>query len=256
MVMTKEQFKKRWESDENGGGITNDDCADCYVAWGLGSKPRCKPINEVVSAVVKFAGVTEEVEEKENKKEKKENKKMKSISIQGKKYVMVNERIKEFRENDKYKGWSLESEIIKLDENVCVIKAIVKDLTGTIRATGLAQEDKGSSFINKTSFVENCETSAWGRALGCLGIGIDESIASAEEVTIAIAKQINEPQEIIGADFVMPVGKHSGDALKDIDKQYLQWFLDNGNNENIKANIRKFFNDSDVGSLTDKDVLI
>ena len=72
------------------------------------------------------------------------------------------------------------------------------------------------------------------------------SIASAEEVTIAIAKQINEPQEIIGADFVMPVGKHSGDALKDIDKQYLQWFLDNGNNENIKANIRKYFDDLEI----------
>ena len=171
---------------------------------------------------------------------------MKTINIKGKPYVMVNERIKEFRENDKYKGWSLESEIVKLDDNGCVIKTIIKDLTGTIRATGIAQEDKSSSMINNTSYVENCETSAWGRALGCLGIGIDDSITSAEEVTIAIAKQINEPQEIIGADFVMPVGKHSGDALKDIDKQYLQWFLDNGNNENIKANIRKYFDDLEI----------
>jgi ssDNA-binding Zn-finger/Zn-ribbon topoisomerase 1 len=44
-------------------------------------------------------------------------------------------------------------------------------------------------MINKTSFVENCETSAWGRALGNLGIGIDDSIASAEEVDMAIKKQ-------------------------------------------------------------------
>ena len=56
-------------------------------------------------------------------------------------------------------------------------------------STGLAQEDRSSSMINKTSFVENCETSAVGRALGFLGIGIESSIATAEEVSMAIAKQ-------------------------------------------------------------------
>ena len=50
---------------------------------------------------------------------------------------------------------------------------------------------KGSSNINKTSYVENCETSAIGRALAMLGIGIDTSIASANEVSDAIAKQEN-----------------------------------------------------------------
>jgi hypothetical protein len=44
-------------------------------------------------------------------------------------------------------------------------------------------------MINKTSYIENCETSAWGRALGNLGYGIQTSIASAEEVEMAIAKQ-------------------------------------------------------------------
>jgi hypothetical protein len=48
---------------------------------------------------------------------------------------------------------------------------------------------QGSSNINKTSYVENCETSAIGRALAMLGIGIDTSIASANEVSDAIAKQ-------------------------------------------------------------------
>ena len=61
-----------------------------------------------------------------------------------------------------------------------------------MRATGFAQEDKSSSYINKTSYVENCETSAWGRALANLGIGIDTSIASSNEVAIAIGKQNNE----------------------------------------------------------------
>ena len=56
MKMTKEEFKRRWEKDENGDGITNDDCADCYEAWGLGSKPRCKPMRSVINAVVRAAG--------------------------------------------------------------------------------------------------------------------------------------------------------------------------------------------------------
>ena len=112
---------------------------------------------------------------------------MKSVNIKGKNYIMVNERLKHFRAN--YLGWYLTSEIVSLTEDSCVIKAIIADADGRIVATGLAQEDRTSSMINKTSFVENCETSAWGRALGNLGIGIDESIASAEEVDIAIKKQ-------------------------------------------------------------------
>jgi hypothetical protein len=114
---------------------------------------------------------------------------MKSINIKGKNYVMVNERISFFRTNEEYKGWSLTSEIINLTEDSCIIRAVVTDDKGVIRATGYAQEDRTSSMINKTSFVENCETSAWGRALGCLGIGIQDSIASAEEVDMAIKKQ-------------------------------------------------------------------
>lgn len=112
---------------------------------------------------------------------------MKSVNIKGKEYVMVNERLSYFRAN--YKDWSLISEIVNLTDDSCVIKASVIDDKGIVRATGYAQEDKMSSAINKTSFVENCETSAWGRALGNLGIGIENSIASAEEVDLAIKKQ-------------------------------------------------------------------
>lgn len=114
---------------------------------------------------------------------------MKTTNIKGRPYVMVNERLKEFRTNPKYEGWSLESEIVQLDENNCTIKAIIRDNNGVVKATGLAQENKSSSMINKTSYVENCETSAWGRALGNIGIGIDESIASAEEVQMAVRQQ-------------------------------------------------------------------
>lgn len=112
----------------------------------------------------------------------------KTTNIKGKEYVEVNERIKYFRESGEYKGWSLTSEVYHLDADSCVIKASVLNDKGEIVATGFAQEDKSSSYINKTSYVENCETSAWGRALANLGIGIDTSIASSNEVAMAIAK--------------------------------------------------------------------
>ena len=74
--------------------------------------------------------------------------------------------------------------------------AIIKDDKDRILATGLAEESKNSTFINKTSYVENAETSAWGRALGNLGIGLDTSVASADEVSNAIANQ-NKPAKVV-----------------------------------------------------------
>lgn len=113
----------------------------------------------------------------------------KTTNIKGKEYVEVNERIKYFRTSQDYKGWSLTSEVIHLDTESCVIKATILNENGMPISTGFAQEDKSSSYINKTSYVENCETSAWGRALANLGIGIDTSIASSNEVAMAISKQ-------------------------------------------------------------------
>lgn len=113
----------------------------------------------------------------------------KTTNIKGKKYVEVNERVKAFRTLSEYKGWSLTSEIVHLTDDSCVVKSIVTDADGNVCSTGMAQEDKSSSRINQTSYVENCETSAVGRALGFMGIGIDTSIATADEVDMAIKKQ-------------------------------------------------------------------
>ena len=112
---------------------------------------------------------------------------MKTINIKGKEYVEVNERLKHFRAN--YKDHSLVSEVLDKTETSVLIKATILDKTGRALATGLAEEEKGSTFINKTSYVENCETSAWGRALANFGIGLDTSVASADEVQVAIANQ-------------------------------------------------------------------
>ena len=115
--------------------------------------------------------------------------KFKTTNIKGKDYVEVNQRLLYFRNEPTFAGWSIESDLVDLQPDRCCIKAIIRDAEGRIRATGHAHEDRTSSMINKTSYVENCETSAFGRALAALGIGIETSIASANEVSMAIAKQ-------------------------------------------------------------------
>ncbi len=107
------------------------------------------------------------------------NKKLKKTDIKGKDYIEVNQRILGFRQL--YPNGSIETEIINMQDGIVTIKAIVKD-NEKILATGHAQEKEGNSFINKVSYIENCETSAVGRALGILGIGTDTSVRSFEEM--------------------------------------------------------------------------
>jgi hypothetical protein len=175
---------------------------------------------------------------------------MKTVNIKGKNYVMVNERINYFREN--FKGWSLTSELVSLTDDACVIKAVVSDEKGRIMATGFAQENRESSMINKTSFVENCETSAWGRALGNLGIGIDDSIASAEEVSMAITKQERQ-NSVIGGEYLLSSGKYKGKTLAEADAEdgeYLPSLLDwDKLSDVLRKNIELYFkmkNQNDV----------
>lgn len=117
------------------------------------------------------------------------NYKFKTTNIRGKQYVEVNERIKFFRQEDEYKNWTISTDFTAMDSEMCVCKAVIADTNQRVVATGHAHEERAGSHINKTSYVENCETSAIGRALAMMGIGIDTSIASANEVSDAIAKQ-------------------------------------------------------------------
>ena len=101
---------------------------------------------------------------------------------------------------------------------------------GETIAQGMAQEDRTSSRINQTSYVENCETSAVGRALGFLGIGIETSIATADEVDMAIAKQ-DAPKK----------------SLNEIYKNAVRYVKEGKNkpdrNERLQAIITKYGND-------------
>ena len=89
------------------------------------------------------------------------------------------------------------TELLSNENGTCIFKAIVNDNEGKNLAIGTAYEKEGSSFINKTSYIENCETSAVGRALGMAGFGIDTSIASAEEVANAMQQQDDDIRETI-----------------------------------------------------------
>lgn len=114
---------------------------------------------------------------------------MKAVNIKGNDYITVNERLKYFRAEDVFTNWGIIETIERLDDKEGVFKVEILNEHGNIIVTAHAQEYRDSSYINKTSFLENGFTSALGRALGYLGIGIDTSIASAEEVGNAVSNQ-------------------------------------------------------------------
>ena len=128
------------------------------------------------------------------------NNSLTTIEFEDKQYTEVNQRIKAFRML--YPLGFIITDLISNENGVCIIKATVGFYNEKgekhILGTGIAYEKEGSTFINKTSYIENCETSATGRALGMCGFGIDTSVASAEEVKTAVANQ--ELEKPITAD--------------------------------------------------------
>lgn len=95
------------------------------------------------------------------------------------KYAEVSERVLAYRKV--YPNRRIETEILELTENSIRMKATVYNDENEILATGHAGETK-SGIINNVSMIENCETSAVGRALGFAGFGIDGGIASEQEM--------------------------------------------------------------------------
>src|SRR5947207_3483700 len=119
----------------------------------------------------------------------KSNKKMNDtgkVNIHGREYQTAALRVSNFRE--KYPLFTLQTEIISRDAETVVMKASILDESGRVIATGHAEERRNASTINKTSALENGETSAIGRALAAFGMGGTE-FATADEVANAIAQQ-------------------------------------------------------------------
>lgn len=145
-----------------------------------------------------------------------------------KKYAEVNQRIKAFRMV--YPVGTIETEILKDDDNVCMVRASIYN-GDILLATATAREEKTASFINKTNYVENCETSAVGRALGMCGFGIDVSVASAEEIQNSIQKQ-----EKIEKESNLPMTEEQMFMIANLEGKY-------------KDQLRKFYN-KDILDLT------
>lgn len=116
----------------------------------------------------------------------------KAIDIKGKDYVLVSDRVNYF--TDEYPNGSIVTELISsYDSDVIVIRATVTpDVDKPERQfVDYAQEVIGSTFINKTSAMENASTSAVGRALAYMGIGVLDSIASVDEIGKAESRSKN-----------------------------------------------------------------
>lgn len=107
------------------------------------------------------------------------------VMIRNKPYHTVAKRLRTFW--DKHPEWRIKTKVEDAAEIVRV-KATIYDERGTAKANGYAEECRGQGDVNKTSAMENCETSAIGRALGVLGMG-GTHIASAEEMEIALEQQ-------------------------------------------------------------------
>lgn len=107
------------------------------------------------------------------------NEEIEKTKIGNKGYATVNERVKAFRKV--YPGGSIETKIDEITENGVRISTTIRNENGDIISTGVASEIK-EGRINATSMIENCETSSVGRALGFAGFGIDNAIASGEDI--------------------------------------------------------------------------
>ena len=108
------------------------------------------------------------------------------VPIHGKQYKTVAYRVNEFRQL--HPEYTVSTELVEANDTLVVMKASISNDKGRLLATGFAEEVRAASKINRTSALENAETSAIGRALAALGLAGTE-YASADEVANAISQQ-------------------------------------------------------------------
>lgn len=174
----------------------------------------------------------------------KANESIKTTKIKNKDYAEVPQRVKAFRMV--YPNGLIDTALLEDTGDRCSFRATVADEDGKILATGTAFEER-KGMINGTSYIENCETSAVGRALGFAGFGIDVSIASAEEVSNAIAQQeakktetpkkepkTKEPSKTSGKTF-SEAPKDDGTPIEKLQIEAIQTLLTDAPAERIDA---------------------
>ena len=135
-----------------------------------------------------------------------------------KNYAEVSQRIKAFRRV--YPQGVIITELVSESDGIITFNAVVKDSEGYVLANAHAREKVDEGLINKTNALENCETSAVGRALGMCGFGIDTSLASAEEVQQAIDKQENAKNGRMTDEQLLTISKLSPDITDHLREKY------------------------------------
>ena len=136
------------------------------------------------------------------------------ISLRGNEYHTVAKRVGDMREQyPASEGWGISTEIVTLNDTVVICKATVTDPSGRAVATGFAEEKRSNRGVNSTSALENCETSAIGRALAAMGFVGSGQYASADEVHSAIAQQRGKNNNM---DHIRDLAKDVGVSVKEI----------------------------------------
>ena len=122
-----------------------------------------------------------------------------TVQLGGKTYYTVARRVADFRAlHPISEGWGIITSIVECNPEIVIFRAAVSSISGREVAVGYAEEKRGSSQVNRTSALENCETSAIGRALAAAGFG-GTQYASANEVEQAIHQQRLPPQGFLDA---------------------------------------------------------
>lgn len=152
----------------------------------------------------------------------KKNSNENAISIHGKSYNLVSDRIA-FARRNLGSRLTIKNQIVSIDAETVVFKTSVF-IDGKLIATAHAEENRKASKINQTSALEVCETSAAGRALGMCGISND-NLCSADELNAALMAQDKKTQ----------------DALRDLKNishagSYQSWI---SNNKSFLADMKK-----------------
>lgn len=154
-----------------------------------------------------------------------------AIDIKGKKYVLVSDRVLYFNEN--FPNGSIKTEIIELDHENILIRAVITPDTDKPERffVGHARETFGLGSINQTSVTENAETSAVGRGLAMMGIGVIDSISSVDEINKAQRITTEKQGSQDGANKVLRQKAQINALLRSLDSQVTQ--------ENVRNVVRE-----------------
>ena len=163
------------------------------------------------------------------------------VNIHGKQYKTVAKRVDEFRKKHNT-TMSIITRLIESTAEFVVMKAEILDKDGRVIATGYAEEKRNASMINKTSALENCETSAIGRALANFGYAGGE-YASADEVANAIKQQSTPAKQAKPSEKQIEFIKKLLKAKKKFDDEAIKNYLQNITTMELASKAIKSLND-------------